>query len=156
MTHILAAANKMLEVSGFNIGNLKLQKLLYYAYGANLILNPEDELIEGPEAWHFGPVFPSVYHAFKRYGSRIIGDPAEVPWTGLHSLSTYVSIGSKLNEIIEEVFDVYGQMKESYLVRLTHQQGSPWAQAYTQKQKVRMSKQAIKEHFEKYVVSQNP
>ena len=156
MVHILAAANRMLEVSGFNIGNLKLQKLLYYAYGANLILNPEEELIEGPQAWHYGPVFPSVYHAFKRYGARIIRDSAEVPRAGLHGISTYVPSSSKLHQIIEEVFDVYGKMDESYLVRLTHQQGSPWAQAYTQKQKVRMSKQAIKEHFEKYVVSQNP
>ena len=146
MTHILAAANRMLEVSGFNIGNLKLQKLLYYVYGANLILNPEDELIEGPQAWHYGPVFPSVYHAFKRYGASDIKSPANP--------RNFVSvfINPALNRIILDVFDIYGGKPEFHLVQLTHQKGSPWADVYEPRQDKEIDKNSIKDYFEKYVI----
>ena len=52
-----------------DLTNLKLQKLLYFAYGLHLVLfeKPlfEDEYFE---AWQYGPVLRSVYKEFKNFG----------------------------------------------------------------------------------------
>ena len=52
--------------------NLKLQKLLYFAYGVHLSLFNE-KLFEGEiQAWKHGPVVPLVYHEFKDCGKNPI------------------------------------------------------------------------------------
>ena len=154
MVHILAAANRMIEFSDFYISNLKLQKILYYAYGANLVLNPEEILTEGPQAWHYGPVFPSVYHAFKRYGSGYITIRADIPLMGLHEIMGHVTHGSKLDQILSKVFEVYGKIDDFELVQLTHQKGSPWAKVYEpQKKNKPIPHKIIEDYFREYVVS---
>jgi uncharacterized phage-associated protein len=51
-----------------DLTNLKLQKLLYFAYGVHLSLFNE-KLFEGEiQAWKHGPVVPVVYHEFKDCG----------------------------------------------------------------------------------------
>lgn len=53
------------------INNLKLQKMLYYAYS----FYKEGQLFDDSiEKWRLGPVTPNVYHIFKENGSsRITG-----------------------------------------------------------------------------------
>ncbi len=68
MTNIVAVANKTLEISDFSLTNLKLQKILYYVYGTNLVINTE-QISECPQAWDYWPVFPTVYNQFRRYGA---------------------------------------------------------------------------------------
>ena len=149
MIHILAVANRMIECSDFYISNLKLQKILYYAYGANLVLNPEEVLTERPQAWHYGPVFPSVYHAFIYYGSGYITGHAAI--SSLHGISSHVS--EKLDQILSKVFEIYGKIDDLELVQLTHQKGSPWATTYDPKKKNKpIPQKLIKAYFRQYVV----
>jgi uncharacterized phage-associated protein len=55
-----------------DLTNLKLQKLLYFAYGVHLSLFNE-KLFEGEiQAWKFGPVIPEVYNEFKDHGKNPI------------------------------------------------------------------------------------
>ena len=155
MVHILAAANGMLEVSDYHISNLKLQKLLYYVYGVNLVINPDEELSEGPQAWAYGPVFPTVYRKFKQYGDETITMPAMISPYGANG-SIEVSNISKLWEIIEAVYQRFGALPEFELVRRTHQPGAPWDQYYQPgKQKVTIRKPTIKKYFKERVVGEN-
>jgi uncharacterized phage-associated protein len=47
---------------------MKLQKLVYYAYGWWLLYHSEPIMTEPPEVWRHGPVFSSMYHALKHHG----------------------------------------------------------------------------------------
>ena len=53
MTDILPIASYVIAKSDCSITNLKLNKLLYYIYGVNLVINAKDEISEGPEAWTY-------------------------------------------------------------------------------------------------------
>lgn len=44
------------------ITNLKLQKLLYYIQGSNIVLNKSPLFDNCIEAWKYGPVVPDVYY----------------------------------------------------------------------------------------------
>ena len=74
-----AVANYFLRLgrdSGEEITPLKIQKLVYIAHGYHLAFTASDNSPNGlplvddefAEAWQYGPVFPSLYHHFKRFG----------------------------------------------------------------------------------------
>jgi len=81
MTHNIresfAAANyiieKLNEEKIDDLTNLKLQKLLYFAYGVHLSLFNEKLFNDEIQAWKLGPVIPSVYNEFKDHGKNPIG-----------------------------------------------------------------------------------
>ena len=58
------------------INNLKLQKLLYFFYARRLFENRGNPFRERFQKWQYGPVMPSVYHAYKLNGGA---DIKEVP-----------------------------------------------------------------------------
>lgn len=51
---------------------LKLQKLIYFAQGRCLRETKRPLVDEYAEAWPYGPVFPSAYHEYKKYGRNAI------------------------------------------------------------------------------------
>jgi uncharacterized phage-associated protein len=55
--------------------NLRLQKLLYFIQAQFLFRKGEPCFEEDLEAWMFGPVVPSVYNRYKKYGSNAIPAP---------------------------------------------------------------------------------
>ena len=72
-----AAANYIIENLSKNkindLTNLKLQKLMYFAYGVHLSLFGEPLFSDEIQAWKYGPVIPSVYKEFQCHGSNPIG-----------------------------------------------------------------------------------
>jgi uncharacterized phage-associated protein len=100
---------------GAAVSNLKLQKLIYYAKGFYQALNDSALFPETLEAWLHGPVVPSVYHAFKAYGSG----PIEV--VDFDS--------SKFNHdellFLTEIWDLYGQFSAWRLREMSHSD-KPW------------------------------
>ncbi len=99
------------EEEGDFMTNLKLQKLLYYAQGFHLaildkVLFP-DEILK----WTHGPVVPEVYFRFRQHGSSPIPYPEdeELP-----------EFPQETTEVLNEVFDVYGQFTAWALRNLTH------------------------------------
>ena len=70
-----AVANYFIDIArceGEQLSPMKIQKLVYFAHGWYLALYDEPLLDEKIEAWRYGPVVPSLYHEFKRYGSGTI------------------------------------------------------------------------------------
>ncbi|WP_370278590.1 Panacea domain-containing protein [Pontibacterium sp.] len=118
---------------------MKLIKLVYMAEGWALSLLDTDILeSEQVQAWQHGPVIPSLYHEFKRFGSGAITEYAhefEIDGTsGPLGLSMYTP---RVKETDENLLKVLGLVWDSYkhrtgtaLRNLTHLPGTPWEQVY--------------------------
>lgn len=72
--YILWYINKHLKDSG-KLTSLKLQKILYYVAAEYIKIHKKPLFDEKIEKWQYGPVTPSVYHAFKGYGYNHIDTP---------------------------------------------------------------------------------
>ncbi len=64
------------KVSGDKLTPMKLQKLVYYAMGWFAGYTGKPLVDEAVEAWQYGPVFSSLYHEFKQFGSGPIDGKA--------------------------------------------------------------------------------
>ena len=99
--------------------NLKLQKLLHVANGWHLHFTSKELFGDQIEAWPYGPVVPTPYHAFKSFGAggvSLIAPPAELTGTTL--------------KVAEAVWKSYGNIPATTLVAMTHRPGTPWHEVY--------------------------
>lgn len=126
----IAAADEGAEF----ISNLKLQKLLYYAQGCALAVT--DEPLFGDEivAWQHGPVVECVYHAYKSNGSNGIVFEDDFDFS---------QFTPEENELLEEVYDTFGQYSAWKLRNMTHEE-TPWL---TTQQSAVISTGVIKDYF---------
>ena len=98
------------------ISNLKLQKLLYYAQGYFVALYNKNLFNEEIEAWMHGPVVPEIYREYKSHGKKSIPPPENVD---INAFTT------EEQEIIDDVYMVYGQFSAWALRNMTHRE-EPW------------------------------
>lgn len=54
------------------ISNFKLQKILFYVQAEFLTTNGRPCFTDSIEAWEFGPVIPSVFYFYQKYGTLSI------------------------------------------------------------------------------------
>lgn len=101
---------------GDGISNLKLQKLVYYAQGFYSAIFGNPLFHNDISAWNHGPVVESLYHSYKKYGSNRIPVPTDFKPDSLEQEEF---------ELIEEVFEVFGQYSAWKLRNMTHEE-SPW------------------------------
>lgn len=99
------------------ISNLKLQKLVYYAQGFHAAITGNALFHERIEAWAHGPVVPELYHHFKHNGRNPIPAPAGFNGNAVFSAEQI--------ELLEEVYDVFGQFSAWRLREMTHEE-KPW------------------------------
>lgn len=122
----LALANAFLDRHGNEggIDHMKLQKLVYYAYGWWLAFEAEPLLTEGPELWKHGPVFSSLYFTLSPKRSVRISEPqkatpfSEPPMVNADDQQTL--------ELVDWVWGQYGQFGAFALSDKTHAKGTPW------------------------------
>lgn len=100
------------------ISNLKLQKILYYAWidyykrtGNALFLNDIC-------AWQLGPVIPDVYYEFCSHAGTPIFESFDV------------SIDSNDIKTINSIIDTYISVPASALVNRSHKKGGAWDIVY--------------------------
>jgi uncharacterized phage-associated protein len=124
------------EKENIPITPMMLQKLVYFAYGWSLALL-ERKLFEEPiQAWRHGPVIPSIYYEFQRYGPRPIdtfatqtdvdcntGEIAGVGYPAVDASDTDIL------SIIQSVWKNYKHRSAWDLSHITHEEGSPWSKA---------------------------
>lgn len=101
---------------GDGISNLKLQKLVYYAQGFFSAIFDTPLFDNGIFAWAHGPVVPDLYHEYKQFGSNRIPTPTDFDTSSL----TQQEI-----DLVEEVFEVFGQFSAWKLRNMTHEE-APW------------------------------
>lgn len=119
------------------ISNLKMQKLLYYAQGFHLAMTGKPLFNESIEAWRYGPVVPAVYHELKQHRDGPLPPAPEEFDPGA------VFSAAQL-EILDEVFEVYGQFSAWKLRDLTHDE-TPWQRA--QSNAGTISHDSLREYF---------
>ena len=102
--------------SGDNISNLKLQKLVYYAQGFHLAWYGKPLFPEEIRSWSHGPVVYELYNSYRSYGSEAIPTPEDYDPSHLDD---------QTRELLEEVYNVYGQYSAWGLRNLTHEE-PPW------------------------------
>lgn len=102
--------------NGDGISNLKLQKLVYYAQGFYSAIFDRPLFTENIEAWTHGPVVSDLYQTYKNHGSSLIpaNQEMEPPM-----------IDNKSLELLNEVYDVFGQYSAWKLRDMTHED-KPW------------------------------
>ena len=99
-----------------SITNMKLQKLLYFAQGHALAVLGHPLFEDDFEAWVHGPVIPSVYRKYRRYGDGCITPPRSV------SLSRFTP---EEKQLLDDVWDAYGVYSAWGLSTLSHNT-KPW------------------------------
>jgi len=160
---IEAAANSVLreaEKRGIALTHMKLQKLLYLAYGYYAGLTGEPLADEDFEAWQFGPVSPTVYQSFKDCGGHTIDPGRRMERFVLDDEGARFELpylpedDGKAARVVDYVFDTYGAKSAIYLSDLTHKEGSPWDQADSirpRRRNIKIDNDAIREYFAKLV-----
>ena len=129
----LAIANSFIAQFGHpdGIEHLKLQKLVYCAYGWWLALHGLGSArltTEGPEVWRYGPVFDSLYHALKVFGRRGISEPQS-----LKPLADPENVGhGDVRRFVAWIWGRYGHLSSSALSEMTHKAGTPWHRMATE------------------------
>jgi len=119
---------------GDAISNLKLQKMVYYAQGFHLALYGKPLFDEEIVAWEHGPVVESLYYTYREYGANELPQPEHV------DVKNY---SNEEIELLDEVFEVYGQFSAWKLRNMTHSE-RPWVE--TGKNNV-ISKELMGEFF---------
>lgn len=138
---------------GQPISNLKLQKLLYFIQ-AEFLANTDTGACFGDEieAWAFGPVIPSVYHEFKRYGSAIIPmikdylDFSNGIWEAKKVKYNEEVIDECDRDVIKNVIEDLKAYSATDLVDISHRQ-RPWKTVYQRYMNNVIPKKVIEDYF---------
>lgn len=122
---------------GLSVSPLKLQKLLYYQQAWHMVyFGPENTLFnEEPHAWVNGPVYPSIYRAYRDKvpgmcdhlkQKDFISDDAEVT-SEMKDLVAKMGLTADEVELTERVIMLYGSKTQNQLILLTHSE-KPWSE----------------------------
>ena len=137
-----AVANYILDLAkeqGEILTAMKLIKLVFIAHGWHLAIAGEPLINEHPEAWKYGPVVPSLYHHFKRFGSGPITKKAHSyrfkRGGGYKILVPSLEGGSKFDldlakAIMNFVWQAYSRYSAIRLSMMTHQPNTPWEKVW--------------------------
>ena len=123
MYSAIAVANYFLDVASRDseaLTPMKIQKLVYIAHGWHLGLHGEPLITEPVEAWRWGPVFPSLYHEFKKYGRE------PITGKGTEGGETPDDPDEDTREFLNEVWKNYQPYTGVQLANLTHEPKTPW------------------------------
>ncbi|MDB9312523.1 DUF4065 domain-containing protein [Spirulina sp. CS-785/01] len=101
------------------ITNMKIQKLLYYSQCLYLALYDEPLLTEEIQAWRYGPVCPPAYHFYSKFEAQQLPIPSQ---------ENLAEITLEIQEVLEEVWQYFGEYHAYYLSDLTHLE-FPWKKA---------------------------
>lgn len=114
--HIAAYANN----HNFSINMTKLQKLLYITYGVYLAVKGERLTNEHPQAWPYGPVFPTTRTKLLK--------------CCLDDIITFddLTITEEIKSCVKLVFNSFGSYNASFLSAWSHKSNSPWDKTVNQ------------------------
>ena len=144
----ISVANFIIELSikleQENLTILKLLKLCYISHGFTLAVNNRPLVAEHAQVWEYGPVFPSIYHAFK-----IINPPIT---NTIYCQSESMAENDRV--IIKLVNKKYGTLNGLELSALTHAKGTPWAQAKNANKTI-IDNKIIKDYYKQLPQNEN-
>ena len=132
---------------GIDINMTKLQKLIYIAYGTWLAIKNERLTNEHPQAWPFGPVFPTTRNYFLKINFDSII---------FNNVSDELKKDNELENIINAIFNSqFGSWASNKLSAWSHIDGSPWAETNAKvdfKWGNQIDDDSIKKYFSEVVI----
>lgn len=120
---------------GDRLDHLKLQKLVFYSYGAACARGIAPGTIPF-QAWKHGPVNVDVWEAHRKYGADPIPEPVE----------TFSGYPADLVGVLDDVLDVYGRLS-SWQIRCESHTEKPWRDAYALGARTEISDTELRGHF---------
>lgn len=112
--YIIAWAND----KGIPINMTKTQKLLYISYGVWLAVIGTRLLNEHPQAWPYGPVFPTTRNRLLRVDFYDIDINNED--------FSQIKNDEQVSSLLRLVFKTFGSWTAGQLTAWSHADGSPW------------------------------
>ena len=115
-------ANRLLALAAAKSDTLtpmQVLKLVYIAHGWMLGLYGRGLIGDEVQAWQYGPVIPKLYNAMRSYGARFVTKMLNAP--------SHDDLEDNEQDIVRQVYDIYGKKTGPALSRLTHAPGTPWA-----------------------------
>lgn len=150
MKSSVAVANRFLELAaeeGDRLTPMQLLKLVYIAHGWMLGLYGRPLISDEVQAWQYGPVIPRLYNAIKSYRSQPVEGPLRVP-------GERCNLDAAEQDIIDQVFELYGSFSGPALSRITHAPGTPWTKTYVPGRFGSViSNDLIEDHYQKLAAS---
>lgn len=125
---------------GIPLDPMKAIKLVYFCHAWYMGYYSTPLIEEPVQAWKYGAVIPSLYHALKIYGSGQIKYPI-LKNQESHYLDIFLnndnafkkedfistkSLTDNERQMIDTVWDNYKQLDATQLSNLMHQKGTPW------------------------------
>jgi uncharacterized phage-associated protein len=136
-----------LRAKGDAVTPMQLIKLVYVAQGYMLGRFGRPLFREAVQAWEYGPVVPSVYHAVKQYRSSPVTHISEMFASGFNFDASELGV-------LDYVADAYGPIDGLTLSNATHQPGTPWSTTWLEAgQNAPISNDVI-EHFYRQILQQ--
>jgi len=115
---------------GVAITPMKLIKLVYIAYGWYLVREGKRLFADKIEAWRYGPVVPSLYHEFKRFGSNPVDTFAVEFSVGTSETSFPIAKDQNVLMVVNAVWQFYCKKTGEELSKITHENNSAWSEAW--------------------------
>lgn len=138
--YIISKLYKLLGDDGYELSNLKLQKLLYYIQMEHLGRANKPLFEHRFVAWEHGPVHPDVYHKFKEAGQFGI-DPDEVIQP--------TSLSKDEEDVINTVIKELGGANAWDLRNMTHEE-TPWKSKYQYQKNNPITEDDLKQFYPEY------
>ena len=145
---------ELAEASGEKLSPMKLQKLVYYAVGWYAGYTGKPLVDDAVEAWQYGPVFPSLYQEFKRFGSGAITEKAVEFADGFQRRVVQPPSDPNVRQFLSNVWASYGKYTAITLSEMTHASDSPWDRTWQNAKGVRNADipfEVIEQHFKEAV-----
>ena len=134
---------------------MKLIKLCYIAQGVYLVARNERLFNDELEAWKYGPVVPSLYHEFKRFGDKevTIYGGVHINHQGDVEYPHVLESDVEALEVLNLVWDQFKDWTASQLSAWTHRDGSAWQTIKKRRSENQsISDEMLKTEFEKIII----
>lgn len=143
-TDVAKAVIASADAHELRLNMTQLQKLLYIVYGTCLVILGRPPFTnEQPQAWPYGPVFPTTRRLlFDAVGEWNVPQVPE-------------SVPEDIRRIIEKVITYFGSWPSKALIEWTHKPGAPWDMTTKMpgfKWANKIGDGLIKDYFEDHVI----
>ncbi|MBK3745655.1 SocA family protein [Paraburkholderia aspalathi] len=118
-------ANKFLHLArekNDSLTPMQVLKLVYIAHGWMLGLYGRPLIDDEVQAWQYGPVIPTLYNSLRGYKGSPVTRDIPTLWSD--------ALDRQQDDIVRQVYQMYGNRSGADLSRLTHAQGTPWCVTY--------------------------
>lgn len=145
-------ANRFLALAaqdGKGLTPMQLLKLVYIAHGWKLALAGTPLIRDEVQAWQYGPVIPRLYNTVRDYKDRPVVGP--IP----HDADDVLD--SSEENLVQQIYNIYGNYSGPQLSRLTHAAGTPWELTYKPNSfGLGISNDKIQDHYRRLAQERTP